>query len=87
MMMLNIMVSAKPLYRVEDWPHDYLDGIGEVQDLVFAGAKCKLYMAEREGFEPSEPLRVHLISSQARSATPASLLKESSYATSAWHIT
>ena len=30
-------------------------------------------MAEREGFEPSEPARVHLISNQARSATPASL--------------
>ena len=26
-------------------------------------------MAEREGFEPSEPARVHLISSQARSAS------------------
>ena len=30
-------------------------------------------VAEREGFEPSEPLRVHLISSQARSAAPAPL--------------
>ena len=27
------------------------------------------YVAEREGFEPSEPARVHLISSQARSAS------------------
>ena len=26
-------------------------------------------MAEREGFEPSEPVRVHLISNQAHSAT------------------
>ena len=26
-------------------------------------------MAEREGFEPSEPMKVHLISSQARSAS------------------
>jgi hypothetical protein len=32
-------------------------------------------MAEREGFEPSEPARVHLISNQARSATPPPLLK------------
>ncbi len=32
-------------------------------------------MAEREGFEPSVRLRVHLISSQARSATPAPLRK------------
>ena len=30
-------------------------------------------MAEREGFEPSDPVRDHLISSQARSAAPASL--------------
>jgi len=28
-MVMNITVSAKPLYRVEDWLHDYLDGIGE----------------------------------------------------------
>ena len=31
-------------------------------------------MAEREGFEPSEPVRVHLISNQAHSATLSSLL-------------
>ena len=31
-------------------------------------------LAEREGFEPSEPARVHLISNQARSATPPPLL-------------
>ena len=30
-------------------------------------------MAEREGFEPSEPVRVHLISNQAHSATLSSL--------------
>jgi hypothetical protein len=30
-------------------------------------------MAEREGFEPSEPLRAHLFSRQASSTTPASL--------------
>ena len=29
MMVMNIMVSAKPLYRVEDWLHDYLDGVTE----------------------------------------------------------
>ncbi len=32
-------------------------------------------MAEREGFEPSDPVRDHLISSQARSAAPAPLLR------------
>ena len=36
-------------------------------------------MAEREGFEPSEPARVHLISNQARSAAPASLLMRRFY--------
>jgi transposase len=29
MMVMNIMVSATPLYRVEDWLHDYLDGVTE----------------------------------------------------------
>ncbi len=29
MMVMNIMVSAKPLYRVEQWLHDYLDGLTE----------------------------------------------------------
>jgi len=29
MMVMNIMVSATPLYRMEDWLHDYLDGITE----------------------------------------------------------
>jgi len=29
MMVMNIMVSAKPLYRMEDWLHDYLDGVTE----------------------------------------------------------
>ena len=29
MMLMNIMVSAKPLYRMEDWLHDYLDGVTE----------------------------------------------------------
>jgi transposase len=28
-LVMNIMVSAAPLYRVEDWLHDYLDGIAE----------------------------------------------------------
>ncbi len=36
----------------------------------------ELWMAEREGFEPSDPVRDHLISSQARSAAPAPLLRE-----------
>lgn len=29
LLVMNIMVSAKPLYRVEDWLHDYLDGVTE----------------------------------------------------------
>lgn len=29
MMVMNIMVSPAPLYRVEDWLHNYLDGIAE----------------------------------------------------------
>jgi transposase len=29
LLVTNIMVSAKPLYRVEDWLHDYLDGVTE----------------------------------------------------------
>jgi len=29
LMVMNIMVSAKPLYRVEDWLEDYLDGVTE----------------------------------------------------------
>lgn len=28
-MVMNIMVSATPLYRLEDWLHGYLDGVGE----------------------------------------------------------
>ncbi len=28
-LVMNIMVSAKPLYRVEEWLHDYLDGVSE----------------------------------------------------------
>ena len=33
-------------------------------------------LAEREGFEPSEPLRAHLFSRQASSTTPAPLRTE-----------
>jgi len=29
MMVMNIMASSTPLYRIEDWLHQYLDGIGE----------------------------------------------------------
>lgn len=29
LMVMNIMVSAKPLYRIEEWLHDYTDGLGE----------------------------------------------------------
>jgi hypothetical protein len=34
-------------------------------------------MAERQGFEPWVPAKAHLISNQARSATPAPLLNYS----------
>ena len=39
----------------------------------------RLYFAERGGFEPSEQLPVHRISSAARSTTPASLLSDCKY--------
>lgn len=29
LMVMNIMVSAKPLYRIEEWLHDYTDGLSE----------------------------------------------------------
>jgi transposase len=29
LLVMNIMASAKPLYRVEEWLHDYLDGVTE----------------------------------------------------------
>ena len=29
MMIMNIMAASRPLYRVEDWLHDYMDGITE----------------------------------------------------------
>jgi transposase len=28
-MIMNIMAASKPLYRVEDWLHDYMDGVTE----------------------------------------------------------
>jgi hypothetical protein len=31
MMVMKSMVSAKPLYRMEDWLHDYLDGVTEMR--------------------------------------------------------
>ncbi|MES9856284.1 MAG: DUF4277 domain-containing protein [Sedimenticola sp.] len=31
MMVMNIMVSAKSLYRIEDWQHDYLVGVLEMR--------------------------------------------------------
>ena len=31
MMIMNILVAAKPLYRVEDWLQDYLDGVTEAR--------------------------------------------------------
>lgn len=29
LLVMNIMVSSKPLYRVEEWLHDDLDGVTE----------------------------------------------------------
>ena len=29
MMIMHIMVSTTPLYRIEDWLHDYVDGVSE----------------------------------------------------------
>ena len=57
LMVMNIMVSAKPLYRVEDWLHDYFDGVtegrfeaakynddrlGRTLDLLFAADRLSL---------------------------------------------
>ncbi len=44
-------------------------------NLVSTGESSKL-MAEREGFEPSELVRVHLISNQAHSANSGTSPKE-----------
>ena len=40
---------------------------------MFEGVK-NYFVEEREGFEPSVPLRVHFLSREARSTTPAPLL-------------
>ena len=42
-------------------------------DMPTLMGKTRLFMAEREGFEPSWDLRPPLISNQGRLATPASL--------------
>ncbi len=69
LMVMNIMVSAKPLYRVEDWLHDYLDGVTEERleaakynddrlrrnlDLVFAADRAS-FMTELS----AAAIRVH----------------------------
>jgi hypothetical protein len=65
LMVMNSMVSAKPLYRVEDWLHDYLDGVTEQR---FEGAK---YSDDRLGrnldvlFEADRPGLLTELSAQA----------------------
>ncbi len=74
MMVMNIMVSAKPLYRVEDWLHDYLDGVTERR---FEAAKYnddrlgrnldRLFDAERSSFITelsANAIRVHRLETQ-----------------------
>ncbi len=34
MMIMNIVVAAKPLYKVDDWCIDYLDGKAEIADPI-----------------------------------------------------
>ena len=75
MMVMNIMVSAKPLYRMEDWLHDYLDGITEER---FEAAKYNddrlarnldlLFDADRSSFMTelsANAIRVHQLETEA----------------------
>ncbi len=69
MMVANIIISPKPLYRVGDWLHDYLDGIAEKRfeaakynddrlgrslDLLFEADRAS-FMSELSG----QAIRVH----------------------------
>lgn len=75
LMVMNIMVSAKPLYRVEDWLHDYLDGVTEER---FEAAKYnddrlgrnldRLFAADRASFMTelsANAIRVHQLETKA----------------------
>ena len=44
-----------------------------VQTVTYVSGLDKIYMAEREGFEPSERLRAQRFSRPPRSTTPAPL--------------
>jgi len=74
MMVMNIMVSATPLYRMEDWLHDYLDGVTEGR---FEAAKYNddrlgrnlelLFDADRPSFMTelsANAIRVHRLETQ-----------------------
>jgi len=57
LMVMNIMVSATPLYRVEDWLHNYMDGLAEERidaakynDDRLGRCLDALYEAERANF-------------------------------------
>ena len=45
----------------------------KVPEMFYTSIRYRTHVAEREGFEPPEGLRLQLISSQPRSATPAPL--------------
>jgi transposase len=57
LLVMNIMVSAKPLYRVEEWLHDYLDGVteerveaGKYNDDRLGRSLDLLFVADRASF-------------------------------------
>jgi transposase len=74
MMVMNIMVSAKPLYRMEDWLHDHLDGITEIRceaskynDDRPGRNLDQLFDADRASFQAelsANAIRVHQLQTQ-----------------------
>jgi len=74
MMVMNIMVSAKPLYRMEDWLHDYLDGLtqrrfeaGKYNDDRLGRNLDLLFDAERASFMAqlsANAVRVHQLETE-----------------------
>jgi transposase len=73
-MVMNIMVSATPLYRVEEWLHDYLDGIAEERvdaakynDDRLARCLDLLFDADRSSFMPdlsANAIRAHQLETE-----------------------
>lgn len=69
LLVMNIMVSSKPLYRVEEWLHDYLDGVTEepveaakYNDDRLGRSLDQLFAADRGSLQAAlsaEAIRVH----------------------------